>query len=221
MHASVNAALPSLGPLFSGLPEADLREIAGKAVTRTYAKNAVVVREGALTGSLYVILSGRVKVCLGDESGKELILDIKGAGAYFGEMALDNGPRSATVVTLENSRFAVISRTDFEHILRDHADVALHVIKDLIHLVRGLNKSVSGLTMLDVYGRVSRLLLDSAVDHDGKLVIAEKLTQKEMAGRLGASREMINRILRSLTAGGYIDIGKKSITINKTLPAHW
>jgi CRP/FNR family cyclic AMP-dependent transcriptional regulator len=220
MDASVNAPLPDLGPLFSGLPEQELRAIASKAVTRTYARNAVVIREGDFTGSLYVILSGKVKVCLGDESGKELILDIKGAGAYFGEMAIDDGPRSASVITLEHSRFAVISRIDFEHILRDHSDIALHVIKDLVHLVRGLNKSVSGLTMLDVYGRVSRLLLDSAVNHDGKLVIVEKLTQKEMAGRLGASREMINRILRSLSVGGYIEIEKKRITINKALPPH-
>jgi CRP/FNR family transcriptional regulator, cyclic AMP receptor protein len=221
MHASVNVSSHSLGPLFSGLPENELRDIASKAVTRTYARNAVVIRQGNLTGSLYVILSGKVKVCLGDESGKELILDIKGAGAYFGEMAIDDGPRSATVVTLEQARFAVISKSDFAHILHDHPDISLHVIKDLVHLVRGLNKSVSGLTMLDVYGRVSRLLLESAVPHDGKLVIAEKLTQKEMASRLGASREMINRILRSLAAGGYINVEKKRITINKTLPPHW
>jgi CRP/FNR family cyclic AMP-dependent transcriptional regulator len=210
-----------LGPLFSGLQEDELRAVADKAVIKTFVKNAIVISEGEFTGSLYVVLSGKVKVCLSDESGKELILDIKGPGGYFGEMALDELPRSASVVTLEPSRFAVISKTDFAHLLQEHPDISLHVIKDLIHIVRGLNKNIRSRAMLDVYGRVSRLLLDLAVEQEGKLVISEKLTQQDMASRVGSSRETINRIFRDLAVGGYIKVERKKITINRALPARW
>lgn len=208
-------------PLFLGLQEDDLRAIANKAVIKTCGKNALVIHEGDFTGSLYVVLSGKVKIFLGDESGKEVILDIKGPGGYFGEMALDDGPRSASVETLEPSTFAVISKNDFKHLLHEHPEISLQVIKNLVHIVRGLNKNVRSLAMLDVYGRVSALLLDLAVEQEGKLVISEKLTQKDMASRVGSSREMINRIFRGLASGGYIKVEGKKITINKALPPRW
>jgi CRP/FNR family cyclic AMP-dependent transcriptional regulator len=95
------------------------------------------------------------------------------------------------------------------------------VITNLIRLARGLNENVKNLAMLDVYGRVARMLLDLAVEKDGQLVLPEKFTQKEMANRVGASREMINRILRDLTIGGYIKVESGRITIHKTPPARW
>ena len=205
-------------PLFAGLPESDLQAIAKKAVIKAYDKGAMVVTEGELTQSLYVIISGRVKVYLDDENGKELVLDTKGPGEYFGEMVLDEGPRSASVSTVEPCQFAVISITDFKNLLLTHPEIALIVIKNLIHMARGLDQSVRSLAMLDVYGRVSRMLLDLAVEQKGMLVIPEKLTQQEMATRVGTSREVINRILRDLTAGGYIRVENKRIIINKPLP---
>ena len=208
-------------PLFLGLQEDDLHALAEKAVIRTFPKNAIVISEGELTEPLYVVLSGKVKVYLSDKNGKELVLDIKGPGGYFSEMVLDGGPRSASVVTTEPSQFAVISKADFKNLLLEHPEIALHVIKNLIHMARGLNQSVRSLAMLDVYGRVSRMLLDLAVEQDGKLVILEKLTQKDMASRVGASRELINRILRDLTIGGFIKVEGRKITINKALPPRW
>jgi CRP/FNR family cyclic AMP-dependent transcriptional regulator len=208
-------------PLFAGLEEDDLRGLADKAVIRTFPKNMIIISEGDLTDSLYVILSGKVKVYLGDESGKELLLDVKGPGEYFGEMMLDEGSRSASVMTVETSQLAWIARHDFKNFLREHPDIALHVIRNLIRMVRGLNENVKSLAMLDVYGRVSRLLLDLAIEQDGALVIPEKLTQKDMASRVGASREMINRILRDLTTGGYIKLEGGKITIKKTPPNRW
>ena len=207
-----------LGPLFLGLPEDDRRALADKAVIRTFPEKAMVITEGEFTGSLYVVLSGKVKVCLGDESGKELVLAIKGPGGYFGEMALDDRPRSASVVTLEPSQFAVISKTDFEQLLLEHSEISLHVIRNLIHIVRILNNNVRSFAMLDVYGRVSRLLLDLAVDQEGEVVISEKLTRQDVANRVGASRDMISRIFGRLTLGGYIKVEGKKITINKALP---
>ena len=205
-------------PLFAGLPDSDLQAIARKAVIKSYEKNAIVVTEGEFTKSLYVIITGRIKVYLDDENGKELVLDSKGPGEYFGEMVLDEGPRSASVVTTEPSTFAVIATAVFKDLLVKHPEIALIVIKNLIRMARGLDENVRSLAMLDVYGRVSRMLLDLAVEQKGMLVIPEKLTQQEMANRVGTSREVINRILRDLTAGGYIRIEDKTIIINKPLP---
>ena len=208
-------------PLFEGVPDAELRALAARSVTRNYPKQAIIVNEGDETDSLYLILSGRVKIYLADEHGKELILAIKGPGQYFGEMVLDEQPRSASVMTLEPAQFAILSRADFRAFLLGHAEVSLLVIQNLIHLARGLNRSVRNLAMLDVYGRVARILLDLAVERDGKLVILEKLTQKDIAARVGASREMINRILRDLTTGGYVTMEDGCITINKAPPTRW
>ena len=208
-------------PLFEGVPDADLRALAERTVTRSYPKQAIIVTEGDESDSLYLILSGRVKVYLADEHGKELILAIKGAGQYFGEMVLDEQPRSASVITLEPAQFAVLSRADFRAFLLRHPEVALALIQNLIRLARGLNQNVRNLAMLDVYGRVARILLELAVEQGGKLVIPEKMTQKDIAARVGASREMINRILRDLTTGGYVSMEAGRITINKAPPARW
>ena len=208
-------------PLFEGLPEAELRALAERTVTRNYPKQAIIVNEGDESDSLYLILSGRVKVYLADEHGKELILAIKGAGQYFGEMVLDEQPRSASVITLEPAQFAVLSRADFRAFLLRHPEVALQLIQNLIRMARGLNQNVRNLAMLDVYGRVARILLELAVEQGGKLVIPEKMTQKDIASRVGASREMINRILRDLTTGGYVSMEAGRITINKAPPARW
>jgi CRP/FNR family transcriptional regulator, cyclic AMP receptor protein len=208
-------------PLFQGVQDADLRALADRTVTRAYPKQAIIVSEGDESDSLYLILSGRVKVYLSDESGKELILAIKGPGQYFGEMVLDEQPRSASVMTLEPAQFAILGRADFRAFLLKHAEVALQLIQNLIRVARGLNQNVRSLAMLDVYGRVARILLELAVERDGKMVIPEKLTQKDIAARVGASREMINRILRDLTTGGYVSIEDGRITINKAPPARW
>jgi CRP/FNR family cyclic AMP-dependent transcriptional regulator len=208
-------------PLFQGVPDADLRALAERTATRSYPKQAILVNEGDESDSLYLVLSGRVKIYLADEHGKELILAIKGPGQYFGEMVLDDQPSSASVMTLEPSQFAILSRADFKAFLLSHAEVALQLIQNLIRVARGLNRNVRNLAMLDVYGRVARILLDLAVERDGKLVIPERLTQKDIAARVGASREMINRILRDLTTGGYVSVEDGRITINKAPPARW
>jgi CRP/FNR family transcriptional regulator, cyclic AMP receptor protein len=209
-------------PLFEGVPDADRRALAERSVTRNYPKQAIIINEGDESDSLYLILSGRVKVYLADEHGKELILAIKGPGQYFGEMVLDEQPRSASVMTLEPAQFACLSRADFRAFLLSHAEVSLQLIQNLIRLARGMNRSVRNLAMLDVYGRVARILLELAVERNGKLVIPEKLTQKDIAARVGASREMINRILRDLTIGGYVTMEDGRITINKAPPpARW
>ena len=208
------------GPVWT-LPEAYLKALAEHGTVKSYPKNAVIVSEGDRSDSLYVVLAGKVKVYLADEDGKEVLLNTQGPGEYFGEIILDEGPRSASVITLEPAQFAVLSRADFRAFLLRHPEVALALIQNLIRLARGLNQNVRNLAMLDVYGRVARILLELAVEQGGKLVIPEKMTQKDIAARVGASREMINRILRDLTTGGYVSMEAGRITINKAPPARW
>lgn len=203
------------------LSEEELRALAARGVVKSFAKNAVIVSEGDDTDALYVILSGRVKVFVSDEDGGEVVLGTQGPGEYFGEIALDGGPRSASIMALEPSRFAVIARDKVRDFLRTHPDFSVHLIEKLIRRTRVLTESVKSLALMDVYGRVARLLLELARKEDGKLVIHEKLTQQDIASRVGASREMISKIFKDLAAGGYITVEQKQITINKPPPRHW
>jgi CRP/FNR family transcriptional regulator, cyclic AMP receptor protein len=199
----------------------DLRDFAQHAVTRTFPKNTVVVSEGDRTDSLYIIVSGRVKIYVSEETGKEIVLNESGPGEYFGEMVLDEGPRSASVMTLEPTKFLVVPKEDFRDFVVKSPEFALHLILKLIKRVRTLTNDVKSLALLDVYGRVARMLLDLAVDREGVLVVENKPTQQEMANRVGASREMVSRILGDLVAGGYIEVEKDRITIAKALPRAW
>ncbi|MGI9046403.1 MAG: Crp/Fnr family transcriptional regulator [Burkholderiales bacterium] len=208
-------------PFSLGLTEEHLRALARHGVARTFRKNTIVISEGDATDSLYIILSGKVKVYLADESGKEVVLNVEGPGSYFGEMVLDGGPRSASVMTMETSTFSVVAKDALKKFLGDNPEVAIHVIEKLIARTRSLTENVRSLALLDVYGRVAKLLLDLAREEDGKLVIADKLTQQDIANRVGASREMISRILKDLATGGYINITDKKIVINKKPPARW
>ena len=203
------------------LNEDELRALTAQGVVKSFPKNAVVVSEGDETDSMYVIVAGRVKYYVSDEEGKEVVLGTQGPGGYFGEIALDGGPRSASVMTLEPARFAVIPRDKVRDFLRTHPNFSIHLIERLIQRTRTLTESVKSLALMDVYGRVARLLLEMAVEEDGKLVVSEKLTQQDIASRVGASREMISKIFKDLTAGGYLSVERQRITINKTPPRHW
>ncbi len=176
---------------------------------------------GDQSDSLYVIVSGRVKVFLANDEGKEIVLDTQGPGEYFGEMVLDEGPRSASVMTLEPCRFQVIPRTDVTALLQRHPEFAMHLVRKLIHRVRVLTEHVKSLALQNVYGRFAKLLQEMAEKEGDKLVIADKLSQQEMANRIGASREMINRIVKDLATGGYITVEGSRIVIHKSLPADW
>ena len=207
--------------LFLGLSEHELRALSAHATIQTFPKHAVIVNEGDQTDSIFIIRSGRVKVFLHNEEGREVVLNVHGPGEYFGEMVLDEGPRSASVVTLETSKFFIISKHEFTRFLAAHPDFATKLINRLMHRVRALTENVKNLALLDVYGRVARLLLGLAVEQEGRLVITEKLTQKDIADRVGASREMISRIFKELVAGGYVEVEKRRITINRDLPPRW
>src|SRR5690242_8431949 len=198
-----------------------VRELASLGRVRSYPKNTVFITEGDSSDSVFVILSGRVKIFLSDTEGHEMILDTQGPGEYVGEMALDGNPRSASVMTTEPTTFSVVSREPIKEAIRRKPDFALDMISKIIDRARLATNSVKDLALLDVYGRVARLLLNMAVERNGKLEIPDKLTQQEIAERVGASRDMVSRIFRDLTAGGYITVESRHITINKKPPARW
>ena len=208
-------------PPFLGLSEQDLNALSLHAVTRTFPKNTVVLSEGDKTDTLYIIVSGKVKVFLANEEGKEIVLDTQGPGEYFGEMALDEGPRSASVMTLEPCRFQLIPKGDVLELLQNHPAFAMHLIHKLIQRGRVLTEHVKSLALQNVYGRLAKLLNELAVSQDGKRIIQEKLSQQELANRIGASREMINRIVKDLTIGGYVSVEAQRIVLHKPLPADW
>lgn len=206
--------------LFSGLNDEEIALLEQHAATRTYGANTIVINEGDEAVSLYVIVSGLVKVFLADEKGKEIVINIQGEGEYFGELALiDEAPRSASVMTMEKSRFMIIRRVDFRAVLEKHPRMATALMESLAGRVRLLSENVRSLALLDVYGRLAKTLLSLAEEQDGRLVIPQKLTQQEIASRIGSSREMVARILKDLTTGGYISIENRHIIINERLPA--
>ncbi len=208
--------------LFAELAPADIQLIASHGVARRYPKGSVLINEGDESDSLYVILEGKVRVYLSDDSGKEVILRTQGPGEYFGELAIiDSAPRSASVITVETTRVSLVTRAGFEQCMREHEDLALQLIRSLATRVRSLTENVRNLALLDVYGRVARTLLSLARDQDGEQVISQRLTHQELANMVGASREMVSRIMKDLTEGGYIVIQDRRIHIPRKLPTHY
>jgi len=200
------------------LPAPLIEKMAAVATTRTFAKNAIIVSEGDETDSLYIMLAGRAKVFVADENGREVQLNQIGAGEYFGEVTLDGGPRSASVMALEECRCAVVKRAELTALVERNPEFALHLLRKLAHRVRLLTENVRSLALMDVYGRVARLLLELAEERDGRLVVNESLTHRDIASRVGASREMISRIFSDLTDGGYVRKKDRHLVIMRKPP---
>jgi CRP/FNR family cyclic AMP-dependent transcriptional regulator len=196
----------------------DLRGLAAMGTIKTFRRHTVIVCEGDENDSFHLILTGRVKVFVSDEHGKEIVLATHGPGEYFGEMVVDEGPRCASVMTLEASRVAVITKAKFVDFLVEHPEVALKVLQKMVRRLRSLTQKVKSLALLDVHGRVTRLLFELSAH--GSTRVIERLTQQEIANRVGASREMISRVMRDLAASGYISIDKKHITLLKRPRPH-
>jgi CRP/FNR family cyclic AMP-dependent transcriptional regulator len=202
------------------LQEESIFEILGKAgKKRLYPKNTIILNEGDSSSCLYVIHSGRLKAFLADEQGREIVLNIMEAGDYFGEMALiDNEVRSASVMTIEDSQLTIVTKENFNDCLIKNPSLVTPLMLGLIKRLRISTRKVGSLALLDVYGRVASTLLQLAKKQDGKLMILEKLTHQEIASIVGASREMVSRIMHDLTEGGYISVdNKRRIILNEKL----
>lgn len=199
-----------------------LRALFGHALVRTFPRNTMLITEGEPTSdSVYLIQSGKVKVFLCSADGKEVDLDVLEQGDYFGEVELDDGARSASVVTIERSRLAVIRQSEFRKFVAENPDFAMQFILKLITRTRALLNNVKRLALLDVSDRVARLLLDMAIEENGKLIITEKLSKRDIANRVGATREMASRVFKDLVSSGYIELEAQKITIARRLPQQW
>jgi len=188
---------------------------------RAFPRNAIIINEGEHGDSLFIIMTGKVKVYSSNDAGREFVIDFHGPGEYVGEMSLDGEPRSASVMCVEPTTCAVVNRAHFREFLLAHPDFALHLIERLIRRVRVTTGNLKSLALSDVYGRLVRLLHALARDTDGKLVVRERLTQQEIADRIGASRDMIGKLMKDLVAGGYLSVEDRIITIVKKLPTGW
>ena len=209
--------------IFQGLSSEELEVLASGSTNRSFPKNTVVIHENDPADSLFIIESGKVKVYCSDKNGKEFVMNTQAAGDYFGELALlDDSTRSASVRTVEKSAFCIIYKDDFNRVLDTHPNIGRQLIRNLSQRVRKLTADVKSLALQDVYGRVANVLMDLSEERgDGTLYIPEKLTQQDIADRVGSSREMVSRILKDLKAGGYIQLDKNSITLKEKLPHAW
>lgn len=209
-------------PLFSCLEEDQLETLKKVLIVKTYPKNSYLFSEGDPSDSFYVVEKGKVNVGINDEEGREVILSVLGPGEYFGEMALlDGEPRCAYVMTKERTKLLIISKKEFENLLNANPAIMLNLLKGLQRRLREANKRIESLALMDVYGRVARLLTQIAGAREDEVVITEKMTHQEIANMVGASREMVSRVLKELTNEGYISIHKKRITIHRKLPYEW
>ena len=199
-----------------------VRALALRGVPRSYAAGAYIIKEGDKGDSLFVILSGKVKVYVSDRDGRDMVLDFHGPGDYIGEMALDGKPRSASVAAVEPTTCSIVTRDALRSAIAANPDVAMTLIATLIERARTATDNVKNLALMDVYGRVARLLLSIAKEQpDGRLVVPERMTQQDIADRVGSSRDMVSRIFKDLTAGGYITVADRQITIHRKPPARW
>lgn len=221
MQQNIFLALKEI-PFLSELSNEVMYALASLSKKSQFPKHAHIIGEGDESSSLYILLSGKVRVFTSDQDGKEVTLLIQEPVSYFGELALlSDEPRSASVISLEKCTCAVISRSDFKYWLEANPDVAFGLIQDLASTVRRLTDKVKQLALSNVYERTIKVLKELAVAEDEIFVIHNRPTQQELANMVGASREMINKIMKELTKGGYVVIQDNSLRIEKKLPAAW
>jgi CRP/FNR family transcriptional regulator, cyclic AMP receptor protein len=212
---------PDRDPALLMLPES-LRRLAARGVVKRYPRGMVLIHEGDQGDTLFILLAGRVKVYSSDSRGREIVHGVYGAGEYLGEMSLDGGPRSASVVTLEPLRCAVVTRVSLQAHIAESPEFAFDLLAKVIRRARAATLSAKQLALNDVYGRLAALLNGLAhAQPDGARIIHERLTHLEMANRLGCSREMVSRLMKDLENGEIIERRGTAYRILRELPQRW
>ena len=202
--------------------EPGIGRLAARGILRSYRKNTIVINEGEAGDSLFVLLQGQVKVYATDENGREITYGTIQAGDYFGEMSLDGGPRSASVMTLEPCLCALVSRAAVQQHLADEPEFAISLVTQVIRRARSATETARQMALLDVYGRVIHTLEGQQGPASSQAPVElQQITHQQIASRVGASREMVSRLLKDLEKGGYVELGIKRITLKKKLPARW
>jgi len=201
-------------PLFSSFSDEQIATVASWGQHRSYPRGAAILRAGEETDGLYIILSGRVKVLIPDEEGREVILSLMSAQEFVGEMGLLDGlPSSATVETLEPCEILRLPRTAFLSCLQGNGEVAMLVLRNLVKRLRDADRKIESLALIDVYGRVARLIIDMAEQIDGQWVVQRAPAKQEIARMIGASREMVSRVVKDLQEKNLIRTEKRKIFV--------
>ena len=200
-----------------------LAQLIERGEQRRYRKGAIIINEGERSETLFVIVSGRVKAYSVDERDREITYGLYGPGETIGEMCLDGGTRSASVVTTMPTICSVLTRQRLIEHIAEHPEFALELICKVIERARIATRSARSMALLDVYGRVVQLLESlSTPREDGARVISEQLTHADIASRVGCSREMVSRLFKDLRAGNYLWAEGKTLVLSiKSLPARW
>jgi len=200
-----------------------LRLLAARGDVRRYRKGALLIEEGDLGDTLYIILAGRLRVFSSSATNdREITYGVYGAGEYVGEMSLDGGPRSASVITVEPTTCAVVARHTLRLHIAQHPEFAFELLGKVIRRARAATLSAKQLALNDVYGRLRQMLDSMAMPQtDGTRLIEERLTHQEMANRLGCSREMVSRVMKDLQTGGYLSSAPRPMAVLRELPARW
>ena len=213
-------------PLFSSLSDDEMRLLQPCLQQRRYPRGSFILRVGEEIDALYIIISGRVKVLIPAEQGHEVILSTLGPNEYFGEMGLlDDKRRSASVETLVACEMLRFPKAAFVACLKDNFELAMIMIRNLIERLRKADRSIESLALYDVYGRVVRLLRDQAVRIDDEWVVKQAPPKQEMARMIGASREMVSRVMKDLQRRGQIRVDRRkvilvdNISVEKSMPA--
>jgi len=218
MAVAVSSAMLRSVPLFANFAEEPLRLLATVVTRRSVTRGSIIMVAGDPIESLYIVLSGRLKVMMSDADGKEVILSILGSGEYFGEMGLiDDNPRSATVVAIEACELLAVARRDFKKCLAENAELTNAVMRGLVRRLREADRKIGSLALLDVYGRVARLLLDMSETVDGQKMVTKRLPKQDIAKMIGASREMVSRVMKDLQTGGYIEMRGSTILLRDNI----
>jgi CRP/FNR family cyclic AMP-dependent transcriptional regulator len=218
MATTVSTAVLKAVPLFATISEEQLRMLTTMVTRRSASRNTTIMSSGDATDSLYIVLSGRLKVMMSDSEGKEVILAILGPGEFFGEMGLiDDEPRSASVVSIEPCELLSIAKRDFKRVISENSEMAMSVMRGLVRRLREADRKIGSLALLDVYGRVARLLLDMAENVNGEKIVTKRLPKQDIAKMIGASREMVSRVMKDLQTGGYIEVRGSSIVLRDTI----
>jgi CRP/FNR family cyclic AMP-dependent transcriptional regulator len=211
-NLTVNPTILKTVPLFSLLSDNQLGSLFPAIQHRTYPRHAFMLRAGERPDALYIILAGRAKVLIEDGEGREVTLTIIGPSEFFGEMSLiDDKPRSASVEALEACEILYISKAAFMGCLKDNFDVAMLMLRSVVGRLREADRKIASLALMDVHGRVARLLMDLAREVNDVWIV--DTGSEEMARMVGASREMVSRVLKEMRDSGLIRRDKRKIIV--------
>ena len=204
-------------PLFSLLTVAQAEVISGAVVKKRFKRGEALVEQGQKSNALFILLTGRARVLTTDSRGREVILANLAQGDYLGEMSIiDNEPHSATVRAEVQTDVLMLGRTEFARCLTENASMSLVVMRGLVKRLRHADRKIESLALRDVYGRVAHALLDFAVtDAQGQRIIRDKISRQDLAKMVGASREMVSRVMKDLEERGFIEVLPTGATVLK------